>query len=63
MAKNPTTKAPKAVRAFCSVIGRKGGSTGKGTEKSNAKTRAATEARKAKQAERAAEVKGGGPLT
>jgi hypothetical protein len=46
--KNPNTKASKAVRAFCSSIGKKGGSTGKGTEKSNSKTQAATEAHKAK---------------
>lgn len=54
MARNPNTKASNAVRAFCSEIGRKGGATRKGTEKSNAKTRAATEARKAKRT--AAEV-------
>jgi hypothetical protein len=42
MARNPYTQAPQVVRDFLSSIGKKGGATGPGTEKSKAKTRNAT---------------------
>jgi hypothetical protein len=46
--RNPKTKVKKSVRAFWSAIGKLGGATGKGTEESNDKTRAANATRKAK---------------
>jgi len=48
MVRNPNTKAPKAVRAFLSEIGKKGGLAGKGSPAVMEKMRKATAARLAK---------------
>jgi len=45
MARNPNTRAPKAVRVFLSEIGKKGGHAGKGSPATVEKMRKATIAR------------------
>jgi hypothetical protein len=61
--KKPKIEVSKEVRDYLTTIGKKGGTTGKGTEKSKAKTRAATAARMARRADRAEQTTAPGAKT